>query len=459
VTKDAVQRRSWTFYEAIKLDTLLILNPNGVKCMGLQKTNGLKQIGESGKDLVNAERLWSDLQELGKIGFVEGRGVTRLALSDADIAAKEWLIIRMKEAGLEVHMDAATNVIGKLKSARQSNTKIVAVGSHLDTVPQGGIFDGALGVLAGLECARVLQENKVTLPWDLEIINFSDEEAFHNNGTIGSRAMMGTLSRNEIYRSKEKGIPTFAEDMKRLGKDPDRIGEAIRDPQIFRACLELHIEQGNLLESRGIDIGAVTGIAGIYRYIVEILGKTGHAGTTPMSLRDDALVKAAPIFTLLPQWVRARNPEMVGTIGQIAVEPGAINVVPGKCVFNVELRSIKREDITAICHLLTEWVGTQKGSSIKTIYEKESAELSKSIIDAVARAAEIEGLSAIRMISGAGHDCQVFAPYVPTGLIFVPSRGGKSHCPEEWTDAHQAANGCRVLLRTILELAGQDSTP
>jgi len=140
------------------------------------------------------------------------------------------------------------------------------------------------------------------------------------------------------------------------------------------------------------------------------------------------------------------------------VEPGAINVVPGKCIFNVELRSIKEEDTTAICHLLAEWVGKQTGSSIKTIYEKESVALSESMIDTIVRAAEIEGLSVIRMISGAGHDCQIFAPYVPTGLIFVPSKGGKSHCPDEWTDCDQAANGCRALLRAILELAGGDTS-
>jgi len=416
--------------------------------------NSQKRTRDSGKATVNTQRLWSDIQKLGKIGFAEGRGVTRIALSDSHIAAKEWLTRRMREAEMEVRMDAATNVVGKLRCSSQRDRKVVAVGSHLDTVPQGGIFDGALGVLAGLECVRVLRENNIGLPWDLEIIDFSDEEGFHNAGTVGSRAMMGKLSSDEIYRSKENGIPSFAEDMKRLGKEPDRIHEAVRDPRIFRAFLELHIEQGNVLESRGIDIGAVTGIAGIYRYIIAIRGRADHAGTTPMSLRDDALVKTAPLFSLLPQWVKATNPEMVGTIGQIAVEPGAINVVPGKCIFNVELRSIKREDITAVCDLLTEWVGKQTGSSMKTIYEKESAELSKSIIDAVVRAAEIEGLSVIRMISGAGHDCQIFAPYVPTGLIFVPSKGGKSHCPDEWTDCDQVSNGCRVLLRTILGLAG-----
>ncbi len=422
--------------------------------------NPMKRARDPRKTIVNAQRLWLDIQKLGKIGFVEGRGLTRVALSDADIDAKEWLTRRMGEAGLEVRMDAATNVIGTLKSPGQGGARIVVIGSHLDTVPEGGIFDGALGVLAGLECARVLQENGIVLPWDLEIINFSDEEGFHNAGTVGSRAMMGKLSPKEIYRSKEKGIPTFAEDMKRLGKNPNRIDEAIRDPEIFEAFLELHIEQGGVLESRGMDIGAVTGIASIYRYTIQVLGKADHAGTTPMSLRDDALVKAASIFTLLPQWVRARNPEMVGTIGQIAVEPGAINVVPGKCVFNVELRSMEPEDMAAVYRLLAEWVGRQTtGSSIKTFYEKESAALSESIIETIIRAAGIEDLSTIRMVSGAGHDCQVFAPRVPTGLIFVPSREGKSHCSEEWTDMEHASNGCQVLLRTILELADEKIKP
>jgi hydantoinase/carbamoylase family amidase len=402
---------------------------------------------------VDKDRLWSDLMEVGKIGFVEGKGVTRPALSDADIEAKDWLEKKMEGTGLDVRMDAATNIIGTLKSSSKKTDKVLVIGSHLDTVPSGGMFDGALGMIAGLECARIIFENGVKLPWDLEIINFSDEEAAYNAGTVGSRAMIGQLTEHEIFVSKAKGTPTYAEMMKKMNKDPARIVDAVRDPATFLAILELHIEQGNRLETGGIQIGAVTGIVGIYRYIVTVKGEADHAGTTPMELRDDALVKAAPIFHLLPQWVRARNKDMVGTIGQVTLSPGATNVIPGECSFIVELRSMKKDDMESIRDLLKEWVEANPGSRINTILEKDSVSLSESLIGSIVRAAELEGFSNIRMPSGAGHDTQSFAAHVQGGMIFVPCRKGKSHSPDEWIEPQQAAEGCQVLLRTVLELA------
>jgi len=404
---------------------------------------------------INGERLWSDLMTLGQIGFCEGKGVSRSALSDTDMQARKWLKEKMEAAGMEVRTDAAANIIGTLKSSSKKTDKVLVVGSHLDTVPSGGAFDGALGVLAGLECVRVLKEHAVQLPWDLEIINFTDEEAAYNAGTIGSRAMIGKLTENELSVSKAKGIPTFAGQMKRIGMDPDQIREAARKPEAFAAVLELHIEQGNRLETGGIQIGAVTGIVGIYRYIITVKGEANHAGTTPMNLRDDALVKAAPVFLLLPQWCQARNPEMVGTIGQVTLEPGATNVIPGECAFVVELRSIKNDDMEAIRDLIATWVENHSGFSMRTIFEKGSVELSGALIETVAGAAEQEGFSHVRMSSGAGHDTQSFAPYVPSGMIFTPCRKGKSHSPDEQIEPRQAAEGCQVLLRTVLELAKQ----
>ncbi|CAB1076955.1 N-carbamoyl-L-amino acid hydrolase (EC [Olavius algarvensis Delta 1 endosymbiont] len=237
---------------------------------------------------INPERLWNDLQELAKIGYREGRGVSRPALSDSDMAAKAWHTDRIQAAGLAVRLDAAANVIGTLPATGRRPQKVLAIGSHLDTVPQGGKFEGALGVLAGLECARVIREHGIELPWDLEVINFCDEEAAHNAGTVGSRAMLGQLQPGEIYVSKAKGSATFAEALKRSGKDPQKIHESVRDPNLFEAMLELHIEQGSRLESEGIRIGVVTGIVGIYRYIVTVKGEADHAGTTPMHLRNDA---------------------------------------------------------------------------------------------------------------------------------------------------------------------------
>lgn len=404
---------------------------------------------------INAERLWSDLMVLGQIGFSQEKGVSRPALSETDLEAREWLKKKMESDGLDVRTDAAMNVIGTLKSSAKKSEKVLVICSHLDTVPSGGMFDGALGVVAGLECARTLKENRVQLPWDVEIINFSDEEAAYNAGTIGSRAMIGKLVENEIYVSKTGGEKTFATQLKKAGADPGRIGDAVRDQDAFTAVLELHIEQGNRLETDGIQIGAVTGIVGIYRYIITVKGEANHAGTTPMRLRDDALVKAAPIFLLLPQWCLARNTEMVGTIGQVTLEPGATNVIPGECSFIVELRSMQNDDMEAVRDMLKNWVDGHSGFSMKTILEKGSVALSNTLIDTVSRAAEMEDLSNIKMPSGAGHDTQSFAPRVTCGMIFIPCRKGKSHSPEEQIESRQATEGCQVLLRTVLELAKQ----
>ena len=403
---------------------------------------------------INADRLWADLMALGEIGYVEGRGVTRTALSESDLAGRAWLIRKFKEAGLAVTTDAACNVIGRLQCP-SPGAGLVAVGSHLDTVPQGGKFDGMLGVLAGLECVRTIREHRITLPWNLEIINFTDEEAAHHAGTVGSRAMMGLLSDGELDKSVGQDRRSFAEDLRAAGKDPAQIGAARRDPREFTCYLELHIEQGRRLESEGVQIGAVTAIVGIYRYLVTVEGEASHAGSTPMALRDDALVKAAPVFTLLPQWVRDRNPEMVGTIGRVEIFPGATNVVPGRCRFVVEVRSQRTEDMVHLREILHGYAAGRPDWQVETIFEKDGTPCAEQFVRAVTDAAAAEGLSCIRIPSGAGHDAQSLAAAgVPTGMIFVPCRRGMSHSPEEWIEPAQGAQGCQVLLRTLLSQAG-----
>jgi len=409
----------------------------------------------SNKLNINGERLWSDLTALGQIGKQAGGGITRTALSDADQQARQWLTDKMQAAGLQVVVDAAMNVIGTLPAEKPQVKQKAAMGSHLDTVPNGGMFDGALGVLAALECARTLKENRIKLPWDLEVISFCDEEAAHNAGTVGSRAMMGLLQEGEIQRTKNKGGPTFAQNLKRLGRDPDQIGAARRNPDDFAFFLELHIEQGPRLEAANLGIGAVTAITGIYRYIVTVPGEAAHAGTTPMAMRKDALVEAAPVFSLLPRWVRERNPEMVGTIGQVSLEPGASNVVPGECRFVVEVRSQIAGDMQAVRDRLKAYAAQREGWRVETIYEKDSVQLANPLVDHIVAAAKSEGLSWTRMPSGAGHDAQSLAPFVPTGMIFVPCRNGVSHSPAELIEAHSAAQGCQVLLKTLRQLADQ----
>ncbi len=401
---------------------------------------------------INAERLWADLLELGRIGGLPNGGVTRPALSAEDQQARLWLIDKMTEAGLEVRVDGIMNVIGTLKSGHPERKKM-ALGSHLDTVPEGGRFDGAYGVIAALECARSLRESGVDLPCDLEVISFCDEEAAHNAGTVGSRAMMGQLKEGELCKAKNEGAEPFIQHLLKLGQDPNQIASARRDPAELAAFLELHIEQGQRLESEQLHIGVVTAIVGVYRYIVTVSGEAAHAGTTPMALRKDALVEAAPVFTLLPQWVAEQNPEMVGTIGQVTVAPGASNVVPGQCRFLVELRSQQPEDMQRVRDRLLAYAAERQGWSIETIYEKDSVRLAPELIEQIAAAADQEQLPATLMPSGAGHDAQSLAPFVPTGMIFIPCRNGVSHNPAEEITSAAAAEGCQVLLTSLLRIA------
>lgn len=402
---------------------------------------------------INGDRLCRDIEDLGSIGYRQGQGVTRLALTPEDLKGRRWLADRMKEASLEVEVDPAANVIGRLNRGKRQT---VIVGSHLDTVPSGGRFDGALGVLAGLECARVLIENSADLPWNLEIINFTDEEGHHNAGTFGSRAMMGLASRQEMKVRKNPRIASLEESFRDIGLDPDAIGEARRDPAGIRAYLEMHVEQGMNLENQGVELGAVTGIVGIYRYLVLIAGEANHAGTTPMATRNDALVNAAPLFTQLPQWVAEQGSDTVGTIGHLRLEPGAMNVIPGKCEFTVELRSMRTEAMEHLRGLIEGFASGIPKSQVSEVGEKDPVWLDQELLGLLAEAARKAGASVARMPSGAGHDAMTFAPYAPTAMLFVPSLGGKSHCPDEWTSPQQVALGTQALLTALLDLADLD---
>ncbi len=331
------------------------------------------------------------------------------------------------------------------------------MGSHLDTVPQGGKFDGMLGVLAGLECVRTIREHGIDLPWNLEVINFTDEEAAHNAGTVGSRAMLGQLEGRGAREEREGRVgPRSPRICARAGKDPRGSARRAAIPRSSPGTWSCTSNRVARLESEGVQIGAVTAIVGIYRYLVTVEGEASHAGTTPMALRDDALVKAAPVFTLLPEWVRERNPEMVGTIGQVELHPGATNVVPGRCKFVVEVRSQEKADMVHIREVLKGYVAEREGWRVETILEKDGHSVRRASHPGGAEtAAAAEGLSCIRMPSGAGHDAQSFAAAgVPTGMIFVPCRRGMSHSPEEWIEPAQAAQGCQVLLRSLAEPGG-----
>ncbi len=406
----------------------------------------------SKKPSVVADRLWADLMELGKFGEIEGGGVTRPALSPADNEAREWFINRCKEAGLEVRVDTMLNVIASVPS-KKPGAKVIAAGSHLDTVIRGGRFDGALGVVAALECARCIKENDLDLPFTFECISFTDEEGGYSAGCVGSRAMFGAIEEGEFERVSPVNGRVFAKDIAELGGDVNV--DIRRSPDEFACYLELHIEQGPILEDAKKDCGIVTGIVVLERYKVTVVGQAGHAGTMPMHLRKDALLMAAPLFTLLPEWAKEQNPEMVCTVGVVNLVPGGANIIPGECSFTIDMRSSKQEDVDALYARLCDYIKDKDNFSVAQLYKKPGVPMDIKVQALIQEAMDLENYTYLSLPSGAGHDAQSTAPHVPTGMIFVPCKNGVSHNPGEWIEKEQAAAGTQVLLNSILLLASE----
>jgi beta-ureidopropionase / N-carbamoyl-L-amino-acid hydrolase len=410
---------------------------------------------------IRPERLEEDLAALGRYGETEGGGIMRPALSAADLAARAWLKKRMREAGMEVREDPAANIIGRWTPAGGfPDSPCIAFGSHSDAVPNGGKFDGALGICAGLETLRAIRESGVPLPCALELLVFTDEEGSHFAGTFGSRAMLGQLAEGEIDRSKGAGQPSIAESLRRAGKDPGEIGRTVRDPSEFRAFLEVHIEQGPVLESLAVPIGIVEGIVFIERHILRISGRPGHAGTTPMRLRDDALVKAAKVILAVNEAVLAGGSEVVGTIGNAEVRPGVFNIIPGRVDLLLELRSLKEEVLNPVREAIREIVRSAAGSEMQELLSKGGVRLDAHIMATIEQACRQRAVACLRMGSGAGHDSMTFqARGIPTGMIFIPCKEGKSHCPEESITLEDAATGARILADTVAALAREERPP
>jgi len=404
---------------------------------------------------IKPERLEKDLLDLGKFGESPGGGIMRPALSEADLAARAWLKGRMREAGMEVREDEAANIIGRWTPAGGSaDSPCIAFGSHSDAVPNGGKFDGALGICAGLEALRAIRESGVPLSCPLELLVLTDEEGSHFAGTLGSRAMFDLLAEGEIYRSKGAGQPSFAESLRRVGKSPEEIGRAVRSSSEFLAFLEVHIEQGPVLESLGAPIGIVEGIVFIERFILRVSGRPGHAGTTPMRLRDDALVKAAKIILAVNEAVLAGGPEIVGTIGNVEVQPGVFNIIPGRANLLLELRSLKNPVLASVRGAIQEIIRSQEGAEMHLLLSKGGVRMDPKIMEAIRLSCRDRGIACHQMGSGAGHDSMTFqARGIPTGMIFIPCKDGKSHSPEEDIRLEDAAIGTQILADTVLRIA------
>ncbi|UCC49728.1 MAG: Zn-dependent hydrolase [Gemmatimonadota bacterium] len=401
---------------------------------------------------VNPERIELRIQELSQFGGTSNGGVDRVAFSDADVQAREYIISLMREAGLAVRIDAAGNIIGR-REGRGADRPSILFGSHIDAVPHGGKYDGALGVIAAIECAQVLHEHEVATRHPLEVIVFSDEEG----GLVGSRAIIGTLTPEALDVVSHSG-KSVRDGIRFIGGDPDRLEDARRRPDDIKAFIELHIEQGAILNSRGTDIGVVEGIVGINWWDVTIEGDANHAGTTPMDQRKDALLAAAHMIIAVNRVVTEVPGRQVGTVGRIRAEPGAPNVIPGRVVMSLELRDLSAEKIQSLFATIeseAERIAGESGTRVSfTPIHATSvpAPTDPRMRQIIAAAAEGLGLTFQLMPSGAGHDAQDMARITPTGMIFVPSVGGISHSPEEYTRPGDMANGANVLLHSILKI-------
>lgn len=396
---------------------------------------------------VNGPRLNATLAELAAFGRNAQGGVSRTAYSEADLQGRAYVTRLMRDAGLAVRVDAAGNIFGRRAGRRGPP---LLFGSHIDSVPEGGNYDGTLGSLAAIEVARTLQERRVTTDHPLDVVVWQNEEG----GLVGSRLATDDFPTRELDRVASSGR-SIREGIALLGGDVARLATAVLRRGDIAGYLELHIEQGGTLEREGVDVGVVEGIVGIWQWMVTVEGVANHAGTTPMDQRRDALLAAAHFVQAVNRIVRAEPGRQVGTVGQLRAEPGAPNVVPGRVVMSLELRDLDGPKVGRLHRRIVaeaEAIGRSSGTSFSfaTHTAHEPAPTDPRMRSIVASAAASLGLTSRLMPSGAGHDAQEMARIAPAGMIFVPSVGGISHSPKELTTPEHCVNGANVLLAAVV---------
>jgi N-carbamoyl-L-amino-acid hydrolase len=407
---------------------------------------------------INADRLWNRIEALSR--FTDpAKPWTRRAFDPRFAHGRAWLAEEFKAAGLSVEVDAGGNLIGRTPGTGRGLGALVA-GSHSDTVPAGGRFDGMLGLLAALEAAQSMREQKISLMHPLEVVDFlAEEPSDFGISCIGSRSWAGVLSTSDLARTLPSNL-TLASAIDSVGGSAERLGKAIRTQDSVSAYVELHIEQGLVLPERKAEIGVVTAIVGIRRHQATVEGRADHAGTTPMSLRRDALVGAAGFIRAVEELARLRlaeSPYLVATVGKLSVEPNAVNAVPGsvtmileaRCTEEAALLQFEQELWRRAEHELEDRGLRLTRSLLSQTLPTACSPLIQSTIEEASIAA---GFRSTRLPSGAGHDGVFVARIAPMGMIFVPCREGRSHSPEEWAEPGDCANGARVLAEALILL-------
>jgi len=402
---------------------------------------------------VDSARLMARLDALRQFGGTAAGGTHRVGYSDEDVASRALVTTWMRDAGLTTTTDAAGNLIGRREGTTPGLRPIV-FGSHTDSVPDGGNYDGPVGVVAAIEVAHVLREAKAAVRHPLEVAVWANEEG----GLFGSRAVSGQFTAAELGARTHSGR-TVAEGIRALGGDPERLSEVRRAPGSVAAYLELHIEQGGVLEAAGLDIGVVEGIVGIHQWDVTITGFANHAGTTPMDRRQDAMLAAARFIDAVHRIVTTTPGRQVGTVGRLTALPGAPNVIPGKVTCSLELRDLDTAVIARLFEQLRAETAriadaTRTTFSFADLHVNEPAPSDARVRTVIDTAARALGLSTRVMPSGAGHDAQAMARLGPMGMIFIPSVGGISHSPKEFSRPEDIADGAAVLLASVQSIDG-----
>lgn len=410
---------------------------------------------------INKDRLLRDLNAVSRIGLGEGGSVTRLVFSVHELRARQLLLHLMNQAGLEVRVDAAGNVFGRFAGTREGPA--VLAGSHLDSVVQGGRYDGPVGVIGALEAVRAIKESGVPVPAPLESVCFVGEESSRFGfSTLGSSLVAGEVTMDDFANAVDAGGNRLEDVLSSLGIYRENLASLKRDPKTVKAYLELHIEQGPILESKKKKIGVVTAIAAPSRFRVVFRGQADHSGTTPMEMRKDALVAAGHLITYIDEACRehaaTEKGRVVGTVGAVKVEPGVINAIPGRAEMQVDVRSItaaSKRKVAGLIRKRARRIARERGVEVDlvTIREEEPVALHRRVIALIRALCEERGVPFEVMPSGAGHDAMQMARITPTGMIFIPSVNGVSHNPTEWTDPEDICLGTQLLVEALLRAA------
>ena len=411
--------------------------------------------------MIQRERLVKDFEAMAQL-TAPGEGINRLAFTDADWAGRQYIIDRMTDAGLSVGIDDFGNVIG-YKIGKKPDLPVVMVGSHTDSVPNGGNYDGVVGVLSAIEVIRSMTDDGYEHDHTIAVVSFMCEESGRfGNATLGSKAMRGELTLQDLHRLVDKQGISLYEALKDRNLNPDGI-ETMAYKRPVKSFTEIHIEQGKVLEHEQKTIGIVTGIAAPERFYVTIRGNADHSGATPMNLRHDALCGASKIILGIEEIASMQEePPVVGTVGVVEVMPGAMNVIPGAVKLGVDIRSISKVARNSVVTLVKEFIditAEKRGLSytIETIAQDHPVEMHPAMIREIEEAVKSVGVEYMTIPSGAGHDAMHWAEVVPTGMIFIPCRDGISHNPAEFAEMDDIVTGAAVLDKVLRKLSLEET--